>query len=776
MLASSFLHFTQASRRGSLFFPLSLLFALALISYSPLDPSLNTSSSLDWPMQNWLGSFGALVSDLLVQVLGKGSWIFVIIICSLSVRSYRSVSVRTLCLFFSLCLSASAYALLDSAATSSWPAGSGGVLGEFIRTVAYNDDPRFNFAAVVAALIASAGLFFAAAPNLPRALYGTIGLLATLVSRRARELRAASDRISKDIREEIRREEIREEKREETRDTSLRREVSEPQLADTEFSSDDEVAAASADDAPTDDAPLLLRDPVHSSFVRTEQEESSHDEDSISAPSESRAKDKAGLRRANDASAELPPLSLLSAPSDSSQGEQTDDELRRTSELLERTLGDYGVRGTITEVQCGPVITLYALEPAAGVKASRVISLADDIARTMRRISVRIAVIPGKNGIGIELPNPARQTVVLGELLTTGTGTEFLPLALGKNIDGTAQVVDLADMPHLLIAGTTGAGKSVGINAMILSLLYRHTPETCRLILIDPKMLELSAYQDIPHLLTPVITDSEKALSALRWASLEMERRYSLMASVGVRNIDGYRRKRKQQGKTSAMGEPLENLPYIVLVVDEMADLMLTNGRNIEMVLQRLAQMARAAGIHMIVATQRPSVDVITGTIKANFPTRISYRVASKFDSRTILNEQGAEMLLGRGDMLFMPCGGKITRIHGPYVGEEEVEAVCDFLRAQRPPNYVSEILETTSKSTAANPEGVEDEDPLYAQALAIVAKHQRASTSFLQRQLQIGYNRAARIIERMEEEGHVGGADATGKRSISLQAPAKTP
>ena len=455
---------------------------------------------------------------------------------------------------------------------------------------------------------------------------------------------------------------------------------------------------------------------------------------------------------------------MLSAAGDKTSHLPTEEELDETSQRLEKTLSDYGVRGSITDIQCGPVITLYTLEPAPGVKASRVVSLAEDIARTMQRISVRIAVIPGKNGIGIELPNKQRQTVVLKELLEAASPTLFLPLALGKASDGTPQIADLADMPHLLIAGTTGAGKSVGVNAMILSLLYRHAPQDCRLILIDPKMLELSAYQDIPHLLAPVVTEPEKALSALRWTVLEMERRYRIMAELSVRNIEGYRRKCRLQKNTSA-----ETMPYIVVIIDEMADLMLTSGRNIEGVLQRLAQMARAAGIHLIVATQRPSVDVVTGTVKANFPTRLSYRVASKFDSRTILNEQGAETLLGRGDMLFMPGGGKITRIHGPFVGEEEVEAVCNFLRQQSPPDYREEILEVKPKTTLASLEG-EGDDPLYSQAVGIVAKHQRASTSFLQRQLQIGYNRAARIIERMEQEGKVSLADATGKRQVRVQ------
>lgn len=762
-LADFFWRFAHSDRRASLFLPLSILCFLSLISYDARDPSLNTANDVSFGVYNWLGIGGAIVADLLVQLFGKGSWLFVLVIASFSVRSSRGIFLRNAFLAVSLLLASSAYALVMSEATNAWPAGGGGMLGEVMRNVAYSDNRAISITSILTAFFASLCLFFASAPLLPSALYGSLRSSFCFFREQIELLRDTGQALSKTLQKSPEPRPSEAPEREEEESPLLLREP-------INWNEETELRAGEIP-APSNIPPNIHsgEDMIASPYGQSGQSgQSDYNDSSKDGETKDSAGDVSGRARAS--ATQLPPLSLLSSAGDEHQDTQSAASLQATSELLEKTLSDYGVRGSITEVQCGPVITLYALEPVAGVKASRVVSLAEDIARTMRRVSVRIAIIPGKNGIGIELPNPTRQTVVLGELLTAAPRTLFLPLALGKGIDGTAEVVDLADMPHLLIAGTTGAGKSVGINAMILSLLYRHEAETCRLILIDPKMLELAAYQGIPHLLTPVITEHEKALSALRWAALEMERRYRLMADTGVRNIDGYRRKFHQQQRAGS-SDGLENLPYIVIIIDEMADLMLTSGRNIEMVLQRLAQMARAAGIHMIVATQRPSVDVITGTIKANFPTRISYRVASKFDSRTILNEQGAEMLLGRGDMLFMPGGGKLTRIHGPFVGDEEVESVCNFLRSQAPSNYVPEILETKSKTTVSSLAG-EDEDPLYNDAIKIVAKHQRASTSFLQRQLQIGYNRAARIIERMEEEGLVGRADGTGKRSV-LTEPA---
>ncbi len=429
----------------------------------------------------------------------------------------------------------------------------------------------------------------------------------------------------------------------------------------------------------------------------------------------------------------------------------------KNAEFLEKILLDFGVQGKIKTVSIGPVVTLNEFEPASGIKVSKIVNLADDIARNTSSVSTRVATIPGKNTIGIEIPNAKRENVFLNEIISDEKFNRKemkLPIALGKSISGIPIIGDLAEMPHLLIAGTTGSGKSVCINTIILSLLYKYSPEKCNLILIDPKMLELSAYEGIPHLLCPVITEPKKATAALGWAVKEMESRYKLMTSVGVKNIDGYNFKNKK------------HMPYIIVIVDEMSDLMLIAGKEIENYIQRLSQMARAAGIHIIMATQRPSVDVITGTIKANFPTRISFQVSSKIDSRTILGEQGAEQLLGKGDMLFMSSANRIVRIHGPYVSEIEIEKINSFLRSQGKPDYIDEI--TVIKDNKKLSEDDEnDKDELYFKALEIVKSEKKASTSFLQRKLQIGYNRAARIMEMMEKEGIVGQANHVGKREI---------
>jgi len=488
---------------------------------------------------------------------------------------------------------------------------------------------------------------------------------------------------------------------------------------------------------------------------------------------------------------ELPPLRLLTevaaARPDSSLSK---DALEANARLLETVLQDFGVRGTIGKVRPGPVVTLYELEPAAGVRSSRVVGLADDIARSMSAVSCRVAPVPGANVIGIELPNNRRELVALRELLGSQdfeSGKSRLTMALGKDIGGAAVVADLAKMPHLLVAGTTGSGKSVGINTMILSLLYRLTPDQCRLILVDPKMLELSVYDGIPHLLAPVVTEPKKAVVALKWVVQEMENRYRKMAKIGVRNIEGFNERmgeaqrkgetlsrRVQTGFDPETGEAIfeeehiepEVLPFIVVVIDEMADLMMVAGKEIEAAVQRLAQMARAAGVHLITATQRPSVDVITGTIKANFPSRISFQVTSKIDSRTVLGEQGGEQLLGQGDMLFMSGGGRIQRVHGPFVSDEDVEKVVGFLKAQGQPEYVEEVTQESEElppDMMAEGEG----ESLYDQAVAIVTRDGRASTSYVQRRLQIGYNRAARLIEQMEEQGVISAPNHAGKREI---------
>ena len=453
----------------------------------------------------------------------------------------------------------------------------------------------------------------------------------------------------------------------------------------------------------------------------------------------------------------LPPLNLLKIPS-KKEKEKLRDEDYIDSEFLEKILLDFGVNGSIKKVSHGPVVTLNEFEPAAGIKVSKIINLSDDIARNTSSESARIATIPGRSTIGIELPNSTRENVFLNEILTSNDFPKKdikLPIALGKNISGSPVVGDLASMPHLLIAGTTGSGKSVCINTIILSLLYRHTPDKCKFILIDPKMLELSTYEGIPHLLCPVITEAKKAASVLGWVVKEMESRYRLMTKEGVKNIDSYNTKHKLA------------MPYIVVVVDEMSDLMLVAGKEIENYIQKLSQMARAAGIHIIMATQRPSVDVITGTIKANFPTRISFQVTSKIDSRTILGEQGAEQLLGKGDMLYMSSANRIVRIHAPFVSDNEIEKINNFLRSQAEPDYVDEILNFADEKEIGDIPNQSDKDELYQQALEIIRSEGKASTSFLQRKLQIGYNRAARIIDMMEADGAVSKANHVGKRDV---------
>ncbi|MGC0321927.1 S-DNA-T family DNA segregation ATPase FtsK/SpoIIIE [Bradyrhizobium sp. USDA 326] len=530
-----------------------------------------------------------------------------------------------------------------------------------------------------------------------------------------------------------------------------------------------------------------------------EDEEEEEEEQPAARAPRKKAAPKAAAKKSSE-KFDLPSVSMLAAPKAGDRQPLSKAELETNSRSLEGVLQDFGVRGEIVKANPGPVVTLYELEPAPGIKSSRVIGLADDIARSMSALSARVAVVPGRNAIGIELPNAHREKVYLRELLVAKEATESvakLPLCLGKTIGGEPVIIDLARTPHMLIAGTTGSGKSVAINTMILSLVYRLRPDQCRLIMVDPKMLELSVYDGIPHLLTPVVTDPKKAVVALKWAVREMEERYKNMAKLGVRNIDGYNTRLlelkakgeeptrtvhtgfdKETGKAIYEEEKLslDPLPYIVIIVDEMADLMMVAGKDIEGAVQRLAQMARAAGLHVILATQRPSVDVITGTIKANFPTRIAFQVTSKIDSRTILGEMGAEQLLGQGDMLYMAGGGRISRVHGPFASDEEVEKVVRHLKTQGQPEYLEAV-------TAEEP--TEDEDgavfdatgmggdgggDLFQQAVAIVKRDRKASTSYIQRRLQIGYNRAASLMERMELEGIVGPANHAGKREILVE------
>ncbi|WP_456719716.1 MULTISPECIES: DNA translocase FtsK [unclassified Bradyrhizobium] len=527
-----------------------------------------------------------------------------------------------------------------------------------------------------------------------------------------------------------------------------------------------------------------------------DDEEEEDDEEEAPVTRAPRKKAEPKPKKKNSDKFELPSVSVLSAPKASDRQPLSKAELEANSRSLEGVLQDFGVRGEIVKANPGPVVTLYELEPAPGIKSSRVIGLSDDIARSMSALSARVAVVAGRNAIGIELPNAHREKVYLRELLVAKESVDSvakLPLCLGKTIGGDPVIIDLARTPHMLIAGTTGSGKSVAINTMILSLVYRLRPDQCRLIMVDPKMLELSVYDGIPHLLTPVVTDPKKAVVALKWAVREMEERYKRMAKLGVRNIDGYNARLveakakgeeltrtvhtgfdKESGKAIYEEEKLdlEPLPYIVIIVDEMADLMMVAGKDIEGAVQRLAQMARAAGLHVILATQRPSVDVITGTIKANFPTRIAFQVTSKIDSRTILGEMGAEQLLGQGDMLYMAGGGRISRVHGPFASDEEVEKVVRHLKTQGQPEYLEAVTaeEPTDEDGAvfdATGMGGDGGGDLFTQAVAIVKRDRKASTSYIQRRLQIGYNRAASLMERMELEGIVGPANHAGKREI---------
>ncbi|OSI32896.1 DNA translocase FtsK [Bradyrhizobium canariense] len=534
-----------------------------------------------------------------------------------------------------------------------------------------------------------------------------------------------------------------------------------------------------------------------------DEHEEDHEEEEEEEPAARAPRKKAAPKAASKKSSdkfELPSVSVLAAPKSGDRQPLSKAELETNSRALEGVLQDFGVRGEIVKAHPGPVVTLYELEPAPGIKSSRVIGLSDDIARSMSALSARVAVVPGRNAIGIELPNAHREKVYLRELLVakeTVDSVAKLPLCLGKTIGGDPVIIDLARTPHMLIAGTTGSGKSVAINTMILSLVYRLRPDQCRLIMVDPKMLELSVYDGIPHLLTPVVTDPKKAVVALKWAVREMEERYKNMAKLGVRNIDGYNTRLlelkakgeeptrtvhtgfdKETGKAIYEEEKLslDPLPYIVIIVDEMADLMMVAGKDIEGAVQRLAQMARAAGLHVILATQRPSVDVITGTIKANFPTRIAFQVTSKIDSRTILGEMGAEQLLGQGDMLYMAGGGRISRVHGPFASDEEVEKVVRHLKTQGQPEYLEAVTaEEPSEDEDgavfdASAMGADGGGDLFSQAVAIVKRDRKASTSYIQRRLQIGYNRAASLMERMELEGIVGPANHAGKREILVE------
>ncbi|HEX3422169.1 MAG TPA: DNA translocase FtsK 4TM domain-containing protein [Sphingomicrobium sp.] len=733
---------------GAMLLVLSVASAVALATHSPTDPSLSTAAG--GPPVNWLGSPGAYFSDALLLLFGIGSILFIPVIAVAGLRMLRiEPAGRTgrglLVSGVGAILLGTALGLTSGSAVSGLPGGWGGAFGLAAAhglnlAFALIGNPQISGPARLATLLllALAGLtlgYFAMGLSLEET-----GWITGLLRRRPRESRAAP------------------------RTTELREE------------------------RPIPASPPRARPSVAVA------------ERPAPVPPGGRAKDRKLVAQPSLALGDdyqLPTLELLSPPPRDGRQQVDRAGLERNARLLEAVLDDFKVRGEIVEVRPGPVVTMYELEPASGIKSSRVIQLADDIARNMSALSARVATIPGRSVIGIELPNPKREMVSLSELIGSQAFEDqnmALPLILGKNIAGDPVIADLAPMPHLLVAGTTGSGKSVGLNCMILSLLYRYGPDECKLILIDPKMLELSMYDDIPHLLAPVVTEPGKAIRALKWTVEQMEERYRKMANLGVRALPSFNAKvreakakgsklkrRIQTGYDADTGQPVyedeefdyEVMPQIVVVVDELADLMMTAGKEVEFLIQRLAQKARAAGIHLIMATQRPSVDVITGVIKANLPTRISFQVTSKIDSRTILGEQGAEQLLGKGDMLYMPGGKQIIRVHGPFVTDEEVRAVAEHWRKQGSPDYVQAVTEEPEDGGYlfdGQPTGEDDaETQLYRKAVQIVAESQKASTSYLQRQLRVGYNSAARLIERMEKDGLVGQPDHVGRREVLI-------
>jgi S-DNA-T family DNA segregation ATPase FtsK/SpoIIIE len=763
--------------------------AAALASWSVKDPSLSYASG--GPVHNLLGKGGAIAADLLMQLFGLAAIALVLPVALWGWRLFTHrpldrMRLRLLLWLGGALLAAGFIACLTRPATWPLPTGLGGVIGDgLLRLPAWlcggvlSGTPRLIIAGLlgVAAFVvvaAACGFGFHAPladedeveeeDGEGEAGEGVVAIALGWVTHGLLSLKAHAARGLAAL-------------------LWFRRADASARVARRRLEPRIVPSAGPEAEAPEEE--------------EDEGEEESHGKLQVTPPRKpARSAAKAPGRKSSHGY-EPPALGLLAAAKAQERFAPSMETLQEAATQLEHVLGDFGVRGEIINARPGPVVTLYELEPAPGIKSSRVIGLADDIARSMSAVSARVAVVSGRNAIGIELPNPTREKVYLRELLSTedfNHSAAKLPLCLGKTIGGEPVIVDLARMPHLLIAGTTGSGKSVAINTMILSLVYRLGPNQCRLIMVDPKMLELSAYDSIPHLLTPVVTDPKKAVVALKWAVREMEDRYRKMAKLGVRNIDGYNARladAKHKGETLSRtvhtgydqetGEAiyekeefdLEPLPYLVVIVDEMADLMMVAGKDIEGAIQRLAQMARAAGIHVILATQRPSVDVITGTIKANFPTRISFQVTSKIDSRTILGEQGAEQLLGQGDMLYMAGGGRISRVHGPFVSDDEVEKVVRHLKTQGQPQYLDAVTVDEDEEGEdgavfdATGMGQAEGGDLYAQAVQVVTRDRKASTSYIQRRLQIGYNRAASLMERMEKEGIVGQANHAGKREI---------
>ena len=765
---------------------LAMMAALALATWSVQDPSL--SHATDAPVRNLLGRPGAVAADLMMQLLGLGALALLLPIAVWGYRllGHRPLSrerLRVLLWLFGAVLMAAFASCLPHGGHWPLPSGLGGVIGDAMLRI-----PQRLF-----------GLRLAEAYRMATAIVLAIAALVAFGG--------AAGLIWRDAPEEDEEDEIEDEDEAEDADESAW--ISLGRLTHAVLSFRARLARLLGRDAAT---PIPSRRQSAAARGRVEpqfdqrsdldvDEAAEDEEDAEERPRAARKPRAARPPRRFSGGYELPSLNLLMAPRAGERSTLSAELIRENATALEGVLADFGVRGEIINARPGPVVTLYELEPAPGIKSSRVISLADDIARSMSALSARVAVVSGRNAIGIELPNPTRERVYLRELLGSRDYTDSaarLPLCLGKAIGGEAVLVDLSRMPHLLIAGTTGSGKSVAINTMILSLVYRLHPDQCRLIMVDPKMLELSVYDGIPHLLTPVVTDPKKAVVALKWAVREMEERYKKMSKLGVRNIDGYNARvaeaskkgeklsrtvhtgyDKETGEAIYENEELdlETLPYIVVIVDEMADLMMVAGKDIEGAVQRLAQMARAAGLHVILATQRPSVDVITGTIKANFPTRISFQVTSKIDSRTILGEQGAEQLLGQGDMLYMAGGGRISRVHGPFVSDGEVEKVVRHLKSQGAPEYLEAVTaedllgEDGQPVFDATAMGGSEGGDLYQQAVQVVTRDRKASTSYIQRRLQIGYNRAASLMERMEQEGIVGQPNHAGKREILVES-----
>jgi len=741
--------------RGGVVAATGLFLLIAFASYDPADPSWNAASAL--PATNWLGGAGAIWADVWMQSVGLAAWPAALFILykgigrALDADPMKDRAVNHRRSLYALgAILILAGALSTAPPPAAWPLGKG--LGGFWGS------------ALADGLSGVFGWMRLPAPAIWAGVIYTGGFLALMVPAlglTGHDLDRASDWA-----------------RTRTRKTAP---PPQPRAAPVRKPRTKTSEAADAE-------PVVASQP-------TVQPRVADPKPAKTSGRETRENQGAFAFVQQSGGFKLPELNILTKGE--RRGAGVDEQaLLQNARMLEGVLAEFGVRGQIDQIRPGPVVTLYELLPAPGVKHARVVALSDDIARSMSARACRVSVVPGKNAIGIELPNAKRETVWLRDLLA-GKAYEksgpILPLALGETIGGEPYVADLARMPHLLIAGTTGSGKSVGVNAMILSILYRLSPEQCRFIMIDPKMLELSVYDGIPHLLAPVVTDPKKAVVALKWTVREMEDRYRRMSKIGVRNIASYNERahealskgehfeRTVQTGFDENRRPIyesekirpEPMPYLVVVMDEMADLMLVAGKDVEQAVQRLAQMARAAGIHLIMATQRPSVDVITGTIKANFPTRISFQVTSKIDSRTILGEQGAEQLLGQGDMLYMPGGGRVMRLHGPFVKDEEVEAVASFLREQGEPDYLPDVTEGDDEDGGAlGEDGGGSGDDLYDQAVAIVTRDRKASTSYIQRRLQIGYNRAATLIERMEQEGVVGPANHAGKRDILAGPP----